>query len=375
MVALFNASGGIASLLVGWLSYYRQPSPALLTMIATYLSILIGGITFTGSLVAWVKLSELMKPKPGLGVPLRISNLVLFVIIIITGVHFLYFGAYASLVATIALSLVFGVIAVIPIGGKDMPIVISLLNSYAGLAACAVGFEIANNLLIVTGALIGSSGIILTRLMCKAMNRPLSRVLFGGYWPKAKAGEKGYEAMGGEIRPITVDDAFYLIESASLVVIVPGYGMAVAQAQHALKELGTLMEAGGCDVRYAIHPVAGRMPGHMNVLLAEADVPYEKLYEMDDVNPVMDTVDLCMIIGANDVVNPAALEQPGSPIYGMPIIQAYRAKTVLVLKRSMAAGFSGVENPLFYKENTRMLFGNAKNTLQALSAAFKKGRE
>ena len=244
-----------------------------------------------------------------------------------------------------------------------MPVVISLLNSYSGIAACAAGLAIQNNILIVSGALVGASGIILSMAMCKAMNRSLANVLFGGF---GAASDAGYLEAGGEVRPISAEDTYYILEAANSVVFVPGYGMAVAQAQHALHELGKLLEANGCDVRYAIHPVAGRMPGHMNVLLAEANVPYEKLVEMDDINRTIDTVDVCIVIGANDVVNPAAREVKTSPIYGMPIINADKAKTVIVLKRSMASGFAGIDNRLFVKENTRMLFGDAKESLEAI---------
>ena len=266
----------------------------------------------------------------------------------------------------IGLSLLFGVMVVIPIGGADMPVVISLLNSYSGLAACAAGFAIGNNILIVAGALVGASGIILTQIMCKAMNRSLSNVLFSGF------GSVSIEqaVVEGEIKPISVEDAFYVLEAASNVVIVPGYGMAVAQAQHVVKELAELLEENGCVVNFGIHPVAGRMPGHMNVLLAEADVPYDQLLEMDEVNPRMETVDVAIVIGANDVVNPAAREVESSPIYGMPVINVDKARTVFVLKRSMASGFAGIENPLFYKENTRMLFGDAKESIGGLIREF-----
>jgi len=251
---------------------------------------------------------------------------------------------------------------VIPIGGADMPVVISLLNSYSGLAACAAGFAINNNVLIVAGSLVGASGIILTQIMCKAMNRSLSNVLFSGF---ASVANEATE-IDGEIKPITAEDAYYILEAATNVAIIPGYGMAVAQAQHVVKELGDLLEANGAEVNFGIHPVAGRMPGHMNVLLAEADVPYDQLLEMDEINPRMELIDVAIVIGANDVVNPAAREMESSPIYGMPVINVADAQTVFVLKRSMASGFAGIENPLFYKENTRMLFGDAKETLSKL---------
>ena len=253
-----------------------------------------------------------------------------------------------------------------------MPVVISLLNSYSGLAACAAGFVVSNNILIVAGALVGASGIILTQIMCKAMNRSLANVFFSGFGTTtAKAG--GEEGPTGEIKPASAEDVYYILEAADSVAFVPGYGLAVAQAQHVVKELGDLLEANGAEVVYAIHPVAGRMPGHMNVLLAEANVPYDQLVEMDDINPRMETIDVCVVIGANDVVNPAAVDNEKSPIYGMPIIETFRAKTVIVLKRSMSPGFAGIENALFYGENTRMYFGDAKASVQALVAEFKSG--
>jgi NAD(P) transhydrogenase subunit beta len=263
---------------------------------------------------------------------------------------------------TVVLSATLGVMTVIPIGGADMPVIISLLNSYSGLAACAAGFAINNNILIVAGSLVGASGIILTNIMCKAMNRTLGNVLFSGFG--AAGGAAGQ--IEGEVTALTTEDAYYVLEAAQSLVVIPGYGMAVAQAQHVVKELQELLEKNGCEVVYAIHPVAGRMPGHMNVLLAEADVPYDLLLEMDDINPRMENFDVAIVIGANDVVNPAARENPGSPIYGMPIINADYARTVFVLKRSMASGFAGLDNPLFYRRNARMIFGDAKDTLGRL---------
>jgi NAD(P) transhydrogenase subunit beta len=266
----------------------------------------------------------------------------------------------------IALALIFGVMATIPIGGADMPVVISLLNSYSGLAACAAGFAINNNILIVAGSLVGASGIILTQIMCKAMNRSLSNVLFSGFGSVSD----DTSVVEGEIKPISVEDAYYVLEAATNVAIIPGYGMAVAQAQHVVKELSALLEKNGAEVNFGIHPVAGRMPGHMNVLLAEADVPYDQLLEMDEINPRMENVDVAIVIGANDVVNPAARDVETSPIYGMPVINVDSARTVFVLKRSMASGFAGIENPLFYKDNTRMLFGDAKESISGLVREF-----
>ena len=276
---------------------------------------------------------------------------------------------YGIFLIIILLSLVLGILVVLPIGGADMPVVISLLNSYSGLAACAAGFVIRNNILIVAGSLVGASGLILTRIMCKAMNRSLANVLFSGFGSGSKNVKKDIK---GEVKPANVQDVFYILEAARSVVFVPGYGLAVAQAQHVVRELGELLEKNDADVKYAIHPVAGRMPGHMNVLLAEANVSYDLLVEMDDINPLMETVDVCIVIGANDVVNPAARNDPDSPIYGMPIINVDKAKTVIVLKRSMATGFAGIQNELFFFENTRMLFGDAKASIQGLVSEFKE---
>ncbi|MDZ4861080.1 MAG: NAD(P)(+) transhydrogenase (Re/Si-specific) subunit beta, partial [Candidatus Hydrogenedentes bacterium] len=276
----------------------------------------------------------------------------------------------AVLFLTIVLSLLLGVLITIPIGGADMPVVICLLNSYSGLAGAAAGFVILNPVLIVAGSLVGASGIILSIIMCKAMNRSFANVFFGGFGVSAGAQASGAK---GEARSVSPADAYLVLEASSSVVIIPGYGMAVAQAQHVVHELGQLLEKNGADVKYAIHPVAGRMPGHMNVLLAEANVPYEQLIEMDEINPLIESVDVAIVIGANDVVNPAAREDKSSPIYGMPIINADKARTVFVLKRSMASGFAGIENPLFYRENTRMIFGDAKTTIQSIVSEFKTG--
>ena len=365
MVALFNGVGGAASGLVGVAAL--SIADGSFTYITIILSILIGGVTFTGSLVAYGKLSETIgsgavtfagqKFVNGLIVLGILGSAVLFVMNP-ADTHMLY--------AVVGLSLLFGIMVVIPIGGADMPVVISLLNSYSGLAACAAGFAVDNNVLIVAGSLVGASGIILTQIMCKAMNRSLSNVLFSGFASVSTT----VTEVEGEIKPISVEDAYYVLEAATNVAIIPGYGMAVAQAQHVVKELMELLEANGCEVNYGIHPVAGRMPGHMNVLLAEADVPYDQLLEMDDINPRMESVDVAIVIGANDVVNPAAREVESSPIYGMPVINVADARTVFVLKRSMASGFAGIENPLFYKDNTRMLFGDAKESIGGLVREF-----
>jgi NAD(P) transhydrogenase subunit beta len=372
MVALFNGSGGAASLLVGWAALYDEilgnSAPSTFILVTIILSILIGGVTASGSLIAYGKLSERMTTAAIVFAGQRVVNSLILVGIVGSSVMFCLEPALGSqwFWVLLALSLVLGVMAVIPIGGADMPVVISLLNSYSGLAACAAGFAINNNLLIVAGSLVGASGIILTNIMCKAMNRSLANVLFSGFGA-AKAATK----VEGEVKPIVADDAFLILEAAQSVTFVPGYGMAGAQAQHVVRELGELLEKNGAEVNFAIHPVAGRMPGHMNVLLAEANVSYEQLVEMDDINPRLPNTDVVVVIGANDVVNPAAREDENSPIYGMPIINVDHARTVFVLKRSMGSGFSGVDNPLFFKENTRMLFGDAKQSISALVAEFK----
>jgi len=374
MVAVLNGFGGLASLLVGWENYHSAPDSNLFITIATLLAILIGGVAFSGSVIAYGKLSERLSGKPIFFHGQQIVNATLIVAILLCGAIFAYNPttpfSYVIFIVIICLALVLGVLGVIPIGGADMPVVIALLNSYSGLAASAAGFIILNNVLIVAGALVGASGLILTGIMCKAMNRSLANVLFGGL--QAAVSKEGGGEVQGEPHPISPEDAYYILEAARSVVFVPGYGMAVAQAQHVVRELGDILEDNGAEVRYAIHPVAGRMPGHMNVLLAEANVLYEQLAEMDSVNPIMESIDVCVVIGANDVVNPAAREMASSPIYGMPVINADMAKTVIVLKRSMAAGFAGVDNPLFVKENARMLFGDAKASLQQLVAEFKE---
>jgi NAD(P) transhydrogenase subunit beta len=371
MVALFNGTGGIASLLVGWGVFHVNPDTSVFSLLTIFLSVLIGGMTFTGSIIAWGKLSEVISGKPTLFPGQNILNLIWLIGLVAAGVAMILMPElrYEIFVGIVIAAMVFGVLSVIPIGGADMPVVISLLNSYSGLAACAAGFVISNNILIVSGALVGASGIILTNIMCKAMNRSLANVLFSGFGATTSAASgKGDQ---GEVKPINPESAYLILEAASSVCFVPGYGLAVAQAQHVVRELGELLEENGCEVSYAVHPVAGRMPGHMNVLLAEADVPYDKLIEMEDINPVLPTVDVAVVIGANDVVNPAARTDESSPIFGMPIIDVDKAKTVFVLKRSMASGFAGIQNQLFFNENTRMLFGDAKQSIQALVSEFK----
>jgi len=371
MVAIFNGFGGIASLLVGWGAYHAMPNSSTFTVTTIFLSVLIGGVTFSGSFIAFAKLSEIIGGKPTLFPGQKVFNILLLLGIVATGVLYIMnpAGQYNMFLVIIGLSLILGIMAVIPIGGADMPVVISLLNSYSGLAACAAGFVIQNNILIVSGSLVGASGIILTNIMCKAMNRSLANVLFSGFG-SATSSAKG-SGDQGEVNPISAEDVYLLLEASNSVTFVPGYGLAVAQAQHVVRELGELLEDNGCEVTYAIHPVAGRMPGHMNVLLAEADVSYDKLVEMDDINPNMPNIDVAVVIGANDVVNPAARTDENSPIYGMPIINVDYARTVIVLKRSMAAGFAGIQNSLFFNENTRMFFGDAKDSIQSVVSEFK----
>ncbi len=367
MVALFNGFGGAASLLVGMVATYTTGNSTFVN-ITIILSILIGGVTLTGSIIAWGKLSERLPTKAIMFSGQQIFNGALVLAILASAVMFCQEPTNPQwLYAVLGLSLLFGVMAVIPIGGADMPVVIALLNSYSGLAACAAGFVLDNNLLIVAGALVGASGIILTNIMCKAMNRSLSNVLFSGFGAVTTSSTK----VEGEVKPISADDAYLIMEAAQSVVFVPGYGMAVAQAQHVVRELADHLEDNGCDVKFAIHPVAGRMPGHMNVLLAEASVPYDQLVEMDDINPQLPNTDLAVVIGANDVVNPAANKDKGSPLYGMPVINVDEARTVFVLKRSMGSGFSGVDNPLFVGDNTRMLFGDAKESISHIVGEFK----
>ena len=371
MVALFNGFGGLATFFIAWSEFNSIPSnnfQYILVMITTY----IGGVTFSGSVIAYGKLSETLKVEKSSIITklfttlFYISIIYLLYSIFITKIFSPGFDFYTIL---LILTLLGGVGFVIPIGGGDMPVVISLLNSFSGIAAAFAGLLLLNNVLIVAGSLVGASGLILTIIMAKAMNRSIGNILFVGYASSASA-SKSEET--GEVKPINVSDAYLILENASSVLVIPGYGMAVAQAQHVVRELGELLEANGTEVRYGIHPVAGRMPGHMNVLLAEANVPYDVLVEPEDVNPSMDTVDVAVVIGANDVVNPSATEEPGSPIYGMPIIEVHNARTVFVLKRSMSSGFAGVQNPLFFKENNRMLFGDAKESIGGLVTEFKE---
>jgi NAD(P) transhydrogenase subunit beta len=383
MVALFNGLGGGAAALVASLEFHRIAStltevpykPSVSVTVPMLFATLIGSLSFSGSIIAYLKLEGKFEKPHTFPSQNILNGLILLVILGLCG--WLAFNALAgnattAFIVMFLLALFFGIAMVMPIGGADMPVVISLLNSFTGLAVAADGFAINNLAMVVAGTLVGSSGTLLTLLMCKAMNRPVTNVLFGAFGSGGGGGKAGAGDLGGKtVKPIQADEAALLLGYAQQVVIVPGYGMAVAQAQHQVRELSDELGKRGVEVRFAIHPVAGRMPGHMNVLLAEANVPYDQLCEMEAINPTMDRVDVCLVIGANDVVNPAAREDKSSPIYGMPIIEADRAKTVIVMKRSMAAGFAGIENLLFYKDNTRMLFGDAKASLQTLITQLK----
>jgi NAD(P) transhydrogenase subunit beta len=377
MVALLNGFGGAASAIVAAAEYHvlllRPELRATDVVVSIMATILIGAVTFTGSMIAFAKLQELM---PGRAITFALQKTLNF------GLLAAAVGLSAWLVAEfdqptvfatlIVLSLVVGVLLVIPIGGADMPVVISLLNSYSGMAGAAAGFVLHNNVLIISGALVGASGIILTQIMCRAMNRSLTNVLFGAFGATSSVATR--DGADRPVRTVRPEDAAVMLGYARSAVFVPGYGLAVAQAQHAVKELAALLEKRGVDVKYAIHPVAGRMPGHMNVLLAEADVPYDQLYEMDAINREFDRTDVALVIGANDVTNPAARTDRSSPLYGMPILNVDHAKSVIVIKRSMNPGFAGVENELYYNEKTAMLFGDAKKMLVAVTGEISKGQ-
>ncbi len=372
MVALFNGFGGAASVLVAGVAFMIAVGPNLQMTVSTGLSGLIGAVTFTGSMVAFAKLAEIM-PGKQMGFPgMKVFNAATLAAAVAC-VAWLAVDPEATIAywIIVAIAAVLGVTLTIPIGGADMPVVIALLNSYSGLAAAATGFVLLNNVLIIAGSLVGASGIILTQIMCKAMNRSLTDVLFGTLGPTAD-GPTADETYAGKVKATSPEEVAMLLEGAQRVLIVPGYGLAVAQAQHTVRDLAALLESRGATVEYGIHPVAGRMPGHMNVLLAEADVPYEKLKEMDEVNAEMALVDVCLVIGANDVVNPVAMTDPNSPIAGMPIIDVIKAHTVVVVKRSLSPGFAGIPNPLFAADNCLMMFGDGKQVLIDLVAAIKE---
>ena len=374
LVAILHSFVGLAAVLVGMASFL-DPSHDLLEGanrlihdIEILLGVFIGGITFTGSVVAFGKLRGSLSGKPLLLPGRHFINLGMLLVSIWLGSEFLIQGkdeAWVTLLVVTGISLVLGVHLIVAIGGADMPVVVSMLNSYSGWAAAAAGFMLKNDLLIITGALVGSSGAILSYIMCKAMNRSLANVIFGGFGTDGgNAG--GVSEIEGSITEISAEEVASELKEAKEVMIVPGYGMAVAQAQHVVKDITETLRAKEVNVRFAIHPVAGRLPGHMNVLLAEANVPYDIVFEMDEINDDLPHVDVLLVVGANDIVNPSALEDSSSPIAGMPVIEAWKAKSVVALKRSMAAGYSGVENPLYFKDNTNMLFGDAKDTLSSV---------
>ncbi|HEX6997897.1 MAG TPA: Re/Si-specific NAD(P)(+) transhydrogenase subunit beta [Gammaproteobacteria bacterium] len=376
LVAILHSLVGFAAVLVGFANFadasvHYAGAERVIHDVETYLGVLIGAVTFSGSVIAFGKLSGKIGGKPLILPARHWLNLALLLVAVWMGIAFVAQsgagGGLVPLLVMTAVALLFGVHMVMAIGGADMPVVISMLNSYSGWAASATGFMLSNDLLIVTGALVGSSGAILSYIMCRAMNRRFLSVIAGGFGTSGGAPAAAGEA--GEVHPIEPAEAAALLGGAKEVMIVPGYGMAVAQAQHAVFELTRALQAKGVNVRFAIHPVAGRMPGHMNVLLAEANVPYDIVFEMDEVNADFPRVDVAMVIGANDIVNPSAQEVPDSPIAGMPVLEVWKSRTVIVLKRSMATGYAGVENPLFHKENTRMLFGDARDSLAALLKA------
>ncbi|MGA7974011.1 MAG: NAD(P)(+) transhydrogenase (Re/Si-specific) subunit beta [Pseudolabrys sp.] len=375
LVAAFHSLVGMAAVLVAAGAFYAPAAFGIgseahihqQSLIEMSLGVAIGAITFTGSVIAFLKLSGRMSGKP-ITLPARhLINIVLAAALIFFIVSFYLHQATFEFWLIVALSLLLGILIIIPIGGADMPVVISMLNSYSGWAAAGIGFTLGNTALIITGALVGSSGAILSYIMCKGMNRSFISVILGGF-----GGEVAGPAGGGEQKPVklgSAEDAAYLLKNASKVIIVPGYGMAVAQAQHALREMADALKKEGVEVKYAIHPVAGRMPGHMNVLLAEANVPYDEVFELEDINSAFAQTDIAFVIGANDVTNPAAEDDPSSPIYGMPVLQVWKAGTVMFIKRSLASGYAGIDNPLFYRDNTMMLLGDAKKMTESIVKA------
>jgi len=383
LVALMHSLVGLAAVLVGFANYIDPAAAGQFTgaektihEIEIYLGVLIGAVTFSGSIIAFGKLSGKISGKPVLLPGRHVMNLAGLLVVIGCGGAFINAHTVAEgmtpLIVMTAIALLFGIHMVMAIGGADMPVVVSMLNSYSGWAAAATGFMLSNDLLIVTGALVGSSGAILSYIMCRAMNRKFLAVIAGGFGTEGgKPAAKGGAAPAGEVTPISAVETAELLREAKRVIIVPGYGMAVAQAQHTVYEITKFLRERGIDVRFGIHPVAGRMPGHMNVLLAEARVPYDIVFEMDELNADFPDTDVAMVIGANDIVNPAAQDDPTSPIAGMPVLEVWKAKTSIVMKRSMASGYAGVDNPLFYKDNNRMLFGDAKKMLDEVLVALK----
>lgn len=370
LVAAFNGSGGLASALVAAAEIVRvvlEQEMVTEINVFPYLSVLVGMVTFSGSVIAFLKLSGKMTGNP-VEFPGRYVVLVIFLALMIASIVWTFIGGEILLCFLIlaALSLIFGILIVLPIGGADMPVIVAFLNALSGLAAAATGFVLSNTVLIISGALVGASGIMLTNTMCVAMNRKFWQVMVGGFGGDSDEDGAGKLADGRTITSTTPDDTAIMLSYARKVIIVPGYGLAVAQAQHQVRELADVLQAQGVEVKYAVHPVAGRMPGHMNVLLAEANVPYDSLYEMDEINHEFESTDVALVIGANDVVNPAARHDKSSPIYGMPILNVDQAETVVFLKRSMRPGYSGVPNLLFFEPNTRMLFGDAKDSVAEL---------
>lgn len=378
MVALFNGFGGLASVGVALADFWKEShelglSIDTITGVSVVLSILIGGLTFTGSLIAFLKLNGSISGRAIVFKGQHLLNLLLGIAAVVIAVLALMNTDNPLLmIVLIALSFILGVLTVIPIGGADMPVVISLLNSYSGMAACATGFVLNNTILIIAGALVGASGLILTQIMSKAMNRSLGSILLGGFGQTSGGVTQQGEGADIVVKEVGVEEASQIFDSVSSLIIVPGYGMAVAQAQHAVRELTELCEKRGISIRFGIHPVAGRMPGHMNVLLAEANIPYDKLVEMDQINDDFSNTDLVFVVGANDVVNPAAKNNPNSPIFGMPVLNVEKAQTVIVSKRSMATGYAGIQNELFGADNCLMLFGDAKQTITRLISELKE---
>ncbi len=378
LVAALHSFVGMAAVLVAIGTFMNKSAANLLNPVLMgelSAGVVIGAITFSGSVIAFGKLQGIISGAPVIFKGQHLLNALIGVATIALAVHFAMTGSVMSLVLMTALAFVLGFTLIIPIGGADMPVIISMLNSYSGWAAAATGFTLGNNLLIIVGALVGFSGAILSLIMCRAMNRSIINVVFGGFGSATTGGESSAQAKAAEkgVKSASVEDAIYWMEDANRVIIIPGYGMAVTQAQHALKEFMELLEARGVEVKFAIHPVAGRMPGHMNVLLAEADIPYEQVLEMDEINPEFATTDVALVVGANDVTNPAAKTDPSSPIYGMPILDVEKAHNIYVIKRSMRPGYSGVENLLYYRDNCSLIFGDAKDVCEGLVNALKGG--